>query len=252
MSGFSGFAAAAALPVAVLAATPAIADGATWLWQGHSGGIMVTGENAPAADNTRDSGSGGLAYVTAEQTFYGDVSASMAASVGLPSSQSAGAGQPGIAGTAVAVANHMAIETGTSTFLDVAQRHVGAHSGAPSVIATASVTGGRPGEQPEPGGASVQLDVLAVQNYLSVNLASDDPDYVFMSVIEQDSSGGVTARATADDDFAGAAPAGQTAQVDTFAGGTSTGSGQSRGVSATAIGNFTSLRFGSPDGGGDQ
>ncbi len=237
------------VPVAA-AASP---DIPAWNWQDRPADSTVDVATADAGDRNQD-GDGRLddhLQFTASQAFYGDATANATASIDI---RSDGADRPGAAATAAAVGNYLSFESDQITSLAVTQQHeaspAATSSGRASVTATAAVAMTGDDGEPITGTGAVRMDVTAISNLLSVNLASQDENAEFVIAVDQRSDADVAASAeTSDGTVSMTASSGI---APTGAPSPGTGVNPGGGGAVTAITNYTSLRFDSSSTSQDQ
>lgn len=136
-------------------------------------------------------------------------------------------------GAAVAVANFQELETESATYLHDSQIHNALNENGFGVEAFANA-----GTELNPVEAAVDLSATAISNYMSLSGSVDGSNNVLVADISQETNANVDATATAFQDLSGYNNLGSFAGLDADA------AGMVGNLSATAIGNFASVRFG--------
>lgn len=136
-------------------------------------------------------------------------------------------------GDAVAVANFQELETETATYLHDSQVHNALNENGFGVEALANA-----GSDIDPVEAAVDLSATAISNYMSLSGAVDNPNNVLVADISQETNANVNATATAFQDLTGFNNLGSYTGLDADV------PGLVGKLTATAIGNFASIKFG--------
>lgn len=136
-------------------------------------------------------------------------------------------------GSAVSVANFQEVETETATYLHDTQIHNALNENGFGVEALATA-----GTLEDPVEAAVDLSATAISNYMSLSGAVDNPNNLLIADITQETNANVYASAEAFQDLSGFNNLGGYAGLDADV------PGLVGKLSATAIGNFASIKFG--------
>ena len=144
---------------------------------------------------------------------------------------------PTLVGDATAIANYDAFQTEGATFLDVAQDHIAANALGESGVGVQALA--HAGTVDAPVEAAVDLTATAISNYLSVEGAATGADNIMIADLSQTTNANVEALAVAYQDLSGYNGLGGFGNiaVDEMTGVVGN-------LSATAIGNYSSIKFG--------
>lgn len=136
-------------------------------------------------------------------------------------------------GAAVAVANYQELQTEGATYLHDSQLHNALNEDGFGVESLATA-----GTLEDPVEAAVDLSATSISNYMSLEGSVDTPENVLIADISQETNANVDATATAFQDLSGFNNLGSYAGLDAEV------PGLVGKLSATAIGNFASIKFG--------
>lgn len=138
-----------------------------------------------------------------------------------------------LVGDATAIANYRDLQVEGATYLDEIQTHTALNETGFGVDALANA-----GSAEDPVEAAVDLSATAISNYMNVEGAAAAPNNVLVANLEQTTNANVQAVATATQDLSGYNGLGGFSGVDPELPGV-----MSR-LSATAIGNYSAMKFG--------
>lgn len=141
------------------------------------------------------------------------------------------------AGSATAIANFKNIDSETATYLDEAQQHAADNSDGAGVLAQSTA-----GNIQDPVELAVELDATAISNLLTVNVATSDPNNVFIGDVSQTTDANMLAEVSTYQDLSGFNNLGSYAGLMDSEGAAI--SGRVASLTASAIGNFADIKVG--------
>ena len=141
------------------------------------------------------------------------------------------------AGSATAIANFKNIDSETATYLDEAQEHVANNVDGVGVFSRSDA-----GSIEDPVELAVELDATSISNLLTVNVATDDPNNVFIGDLSQTTNANMASAVSTYQDLSGFNSLGSYEGLMDSEGAAITGRVAT--LAASAIGNFADIKVG--------